>query len=255
MSGLSYAEPKRLLLGVGDLYINNIWVGALKGSTIFHYKPTVAEQQPGDVMAPVAARRTKEDVTIEVEICDFKVAQLRRALNTNTAVDSTAVTIRKREQLTLPSATAVTTAETMIAGSLKVQKLDRSTVYVSGTDYTATTTLITRKSGAITAGQVVLAEYNFSDSGARSVLMGGELTAFNTFEADFVCRMEDGKLVQITLFKAYCTGDLNWAFNELTGGKFTTYHSVYKGLVDLTKAAGSNLFRITEEDGSTTVNG
>lgn len=250
----SYIEEKRLPLGLGDVYINNILVGQLKGSVTFHHKVTYAEQQPGNLLAAVKAVRTKEECMLDAEICDFKISQLRRALGYNQAVDSTAVQIRKKQQLTLTSTTPVTTAETMVAATLKVSKLDRSTVYLSGTDYSASTTQIARKTGAIASGQVVLVEYDFSDSGSKSILVGGEMTAPNTFELDFVHELSDGKLVQITLYKAFSATDFAMAFNEKSGGKFTTYGVTFKALVDLTKAEGVNLFRITEEDGNAVVN-
>lgn len=250
-----YAEPKRLLLGDGDVYINNIWVGNLKGVVTFHDKETYAEQKPGNMLANVKAERISQEVMLDAEVCDFKLAQLRRALGMNEALSTTAVAIRKKQQITLSGTTGVTTSETMSASSLKVSKLDRSTVYVSGTDYTATSTLITRKvGGVITSGQIVLAEYDFSDSGSRSVLVGGELTTPNTFELDYVHEMSDGKLIQITIFKAYSATDFSIAFNEKSSGKFTTYNVTFKALVDLTKLDGQNLYRITEEDGNVVVN-
>ncbi len=250
-----YAEAKRLPLGEGDIYINNLWVGNVKGKIIFHDKETYAEQIPGNMMAPVKAERVKQEVSLEAEICDFKISQLRRAIGFNEAVDTTAVALRKLEQLKLLTTTTnVTTAETMVAGTLKVSKLDRSTVYVSGTDYSATTTTLARKGSNITTGQVVIVEYDFSDSGSKSILVGGEQITPNTFELDFVHKLSDGKLLQITIFKAYSMTDFSWAFNEKQSGNFSTYNVTFKALVDLTKKEGQNLYRITEEDGSSTIN-
>lgn len=250
-----YAEAKRLPLGEGDIYINNIWVGNLKGKVTFHDKTTYAEQIPGNLISPVKAERIKQEVTIEAEVCDFKLSQLRRAIGFNEAVDTTAVAIRKKQLLTAGTTTLnVTTAETMVAASLKISKLDRSTVYVSGTDYSATATTWARKSGAITSGQTVIVEYDFSDSGSKSLLVGGEQTTPNTFELDFVHQLSDGKLLQITLYKAYSMTDFSWAFSEKQSGNFTTYNITFKALIDLTKKEGQNLYRITEEDGSSTVN-
>lgn len=250
-----YAEPKRLLLGEGDVYINNIFVGNTKGKVIFHDKVTYAEQFPGNLISSVKAERIKQEVTLEVEICDFKLAQLRRALGNNEAISSTAVALRKKEQLTAGTTTLnITTAETMVAASLKISKLDRSTVYVSGTDFSATSNTWARKAGAITSGQVVLLEYDFSDSAAKSLLVGGEQLEPNTFELDFVHQMSSGKLIQITMFKVYSMTDFSWAFNEKSSGNYTTYNVTFKALIDLTRKEGQNLYRVTEEDGSSTVN-
>jgi hypothetical protein len=250
-----YAEAKRLPLGLGDVFINNIFVGTLKGKVTFHDKTTYAEQVPGNLLAPVKAERIKQEVTLEAEVCDFKIAQLRRAIGINEAVDATAVSIRKKQQIKLSTTVNVTTTETMVAATLKVSKMDRSTVYLSGTDYSATSTTLARKNaGAITAGQTVLVEYNFSDSGSKSILVGGEQLTPNTFELDFVHDLSDGKIVQITLWKCYSSMDFSWVFNEKQSGNFSTYNVTFKALIDLTKKEGQNLYRITEEDGNATVN-
>lgn len=252
----SYIEAKRLPLGLGDVYINNILVGQLKGKVIFHDKVTYAEQTPGNLLSPLKAERVKQEVTLEAEVCDFKLSQLRRALGFNEAVDTTAsIAIRKREQLKLSATANVATAETIVATSLKVSKLDRSTVYVSGTDFSATSTTIARKvGGVITAGQIVMVEYDFADAGSKSILVGGEQTTPNTFELDFVHELSDGKMIQITMWKAYSSTDFTWTFSEKSSGAFTTYHVTFKALIDLTKKEGQNLYRITEEDGSVVVN-
>lgn len=256
----SYIEAKRLPLGLGDCYINRILVGQLKGKVIFHDKTQYAEQHPGNLISAVKAERIKQEVSLEVECCDFKLSQLRRAIGINEAVDTTAsLTLRKKQILALGTTTlAVTTAETMTGGTLKVSKMDRSTVYVSGTDYTVPTggsqNTIKRKAGAITSGQVIMVEYDFTDAGSKSIIVGGEQTTPNTFELDFVHELSDGKLLQITLFKCYSMTDFAWTFNEKSSGNFSTYNVVFKALVDLTKKEGQNLYRITEEDGSTTIN-
>jgi hypothetical protein len=243
-----YVETKRLPLGLGDLYLNNTFVGQLKGNVNFHYKASYAYQRPGNMLADVKGERTMEEVTITAEVCELKLSQLRLALGINQAVTAaTATTIKKRQQITLNSTTAVTVAQTILAGSLRVLKLDRSTTYVSGTDYTATATLITRKSGAITSGQNVLIEYNFSDSTAKSVQVGGELTAVNTFDLLFTHELSDGKTLQIELYKAMVNTDFQVAFHEKSSGSYTTYNVEFKALVDLTKLEGNQLFQITEQ--------
>lgn len=248
----SYAEPKRLLLGLGDLFINNEFVGVLKGSVVFTPSVGFAYQRPGNLLADLKGARISEDVMLEAEVCDLKLSQLRRALGYNDSlVSGTAVAIRAREQKTLVTTTTpVTTAETAIAGTREVWKMDRSTKYISGTDYSATLTTLTRKSGgAITASQTVLVEYNFSDSGSKSLKAGGELTAPNEFLVQFVHTMSSGKRIQIELWRAQVNTDFSLAFNEMQSGNFTTHNIRFKALVDTTKSDGQNLYRITEEDG------
>lgn len=244
----SYAEPRRLPLGLGDLYLNNIFVGQLKGNVTFHYQVKYAYQKPGNLIADVKGERIMEDVTLVAEVCELKLSQLRTALGINQAVSAAAsTTIRKRQQITLTGTTGVTTSQTMLAGTLKVLKLDRSTTYVSSTDYTASSTLITRKvGGVITSGQNVFVEYNCSPS-ARSVQVGGELTTPNTFDMLFTHELSDGNTVQIEFYKAMTDTDFQMAFHEKSSGNYTTYNVAFKALVDLTKLEGNQLFQITEQ--------
>lgn len=245
----AYAETKRLPLGLGDLYLNNVFVGQLKGNVNFHYKTSYAFQRPGNMIVDLKGERTMEEVTLTAEICDLKLSQLRQAMGINQAVTAAvATTIRKRQQVTLTGTTGVTTSQTVLAGSLRVVKLDRSTVYVSGTDYTATATLVTRKvGGIITTGQNVLLEYNFSDATAKSVQVGGELTAVNTFDLLFTHELSDGKIYQVEMYKAMVNTDFQIAFHEKASGNYTTYNITFKGLADATRLEGNQVYQITEQ--------
>lgn len=245
-----YAEPKRLLLGIGDLYIDDVFVGNLKEAVTFNVSREYAYQKPGNSLADVKGAVTKEEVTLEASVCDLKLSQLRRALGINQALDtSTAKQIRKRQVLQLPSTTNVTLAETAVAATMKVSSLDRKSSYVSSTDYSATTTTVARKSGgAITSGQYVIVEYDFSDSGAHSLRFGGENIAPNTFQVDFVHEDSSGKRWQITLWKAMTNTDFSIAFNEQESGDFTVHNISFRALVDLTKPEGQNQYEIVQED-------
>lgn len=249
MSHIGYAEGKRILLGHGDLYVNDVFVGQLKGSVNFTYTPGFAFARPGNMLADMKGVRVSEEAMIVAQVLELKPAQLRRAMGINEAIASAAASIRKQEILKLSATANVSTAETMEAGSLKVFKLDRSVQYVSSTDYSATSTTVTRKSGgAITAAQNVIVEYDFSDSAAVSIKFGGEKTAPNTFEMDFVVEQSSGKRFQIKFYKAMFTTDLAMAFNDLASGDFTMHNVRLKALVDMTKAEGQNLGIITFED-------
>lgn len=246
----SYVEPKRLLLGGGDIFINGEFVGSTKGVVTLTPSVGFAMQRPGNMLANVKMKRTTEDVTLEFEVCDFKLSQLRRALGyAQSLVSGTTVNIRARDQIQLGTTTLnVTTSKTMIANSLRVFSLDRATRYVSGTDYSATLTTIARKSGAISSGQYVVAEYNFADSGAKSLIAGGELSAPPEFLLQFVHTMSDGKRLQVEFFRAVANTAFAMAFNDLSSGNYTTHGVRFAALVDTTKPDGSNLWRFTEED-------
>ncbi len=120
-----YAEPKRLLLGGGDLYIDDVFVGNLKGAVTFTYSPQYAYQRPGNSIADIKGVRTQEEVMLTAQVCDFKVAQLRRALGINEATVSGSATLRKQEVLKLSATANISTADTMVAGTLKVTKLSQ----------------------------------------------------------------------------------------------------------------------------------
>ena len=248
----AYAEPKRMTLGLCDLYIDDVFVGNMKGAVTFQYTPTFAFQRPGNVLGDVKGERTSEQAMITAEICDLKLAQLRRVFGVNASVTTGARTVRKSQVVQLPSTTNVTLTETVTAGTAKVATLDRKTDLVSSTDYSMTATTIARKSGgAIVSGDYVIVEYDFSDAGAKYLAVGGEITTPNTFRLDCVHQLSNGKRLQITFYKAMTTTDFSLAFNEKSGGDYSTHNVVFKALVDITKPEGSNMFEVVEEDSTT----
>lgn len=248
----AYAEPRRLLLGLGDLYINDVFVGNLKETVTFTFTRSYAYQRPGNNVADVKGEVVGEECTLEASICDLKLSQLRRALGINEAVDATTdKVLRNREVLKLTGLTFTSPAETVISGTVSVFSLDRKTEYLLTTDYVLSGSPkdIRRVSGgAITDGQFVGIEYDFSDAGAASLPFGGETRAPNTFTLDFVHRDSTGKLWQITLFKAMTNTELEMAFNERESGDFTVHNIMFKALVDTSKPEGRNLGEIIQED-------
>src|ERR1044072_3728148 len=156
-----YAEPKRMLLGVGDIYLDGVFVGNLKGKVELHNKREYAYQRAGNNIADQKGEVIGEEIMISAEICDLKVSQLRRAFGIVQAVDtSTAKYIQKREVVQLNGTTSVPLAETPVVNSTypaKVMSLDRKTTYVSGTGYKFSGGGIERASAAsvLTSGSYV----------------------------------------------------------------------------------------------------
>jgi hypothetical protein len=252
MSGTNqngYAESKRLLLGVGDLYINQVFVGNLKGAVTMKLNRKYAYQRAGNNLADQRGEVTDEELTLEAEICDIKLAQLRRAFGINQAVDtSTAKLVMKREVFKLSGTTNVPTGQTVSGGTVKLYSLDRKTTYVSGTDYKLSGTGVERMSGAaIPTGSYVICEYQYSDATPNSLQFGGESSPPPTFEVDYVHIDPVGKAWQIRLFKAMTTTNFSMAFNEVQKGTYTTHNIMFKALVDTTKPEGQNLGEIIEE--------
>jgi hypothetical protein len=257
MSGANnngYAESKRMILGVGDIYLDGLFVGNLKGKVELEIKREYARQRAGNNIADQKAEVISEMVGMKAEVCDLKIAQLRRAFGITQAADSsTAKTIMKRQVITVgASGSPVTLAETPVVDAthpFKVMSLDRKTTYVTSTDYTlSTNSFIYTSGGSLTVGASVIVEYGFSDSGANSLRLGGETLTPPTFRLDYVVRDDSGKAWQLTFFKAFTDTDFKMAFNERESGNFTTYNVAFAALVDTTKPEGANMFEIVQED-------
>jgi hypothetical protein len=252
MSGANnngYAESKRLLLGIGDLYINGVFVGNLKGQVTMKYNRKYAFQRAGNNIADQKGDITEEELTLEGEICDIKLSQLRRAFGITQAVDSsTAKTMTRRQIVTLVGTTSVALAKTA-TGSVRVFSLDRKTTYVSGVSFKQSGGGIERTSaGSILAsGASVIAEYEWSNLSGNSLQFGGESSPPPTFQVDYVHLDTAGKAWQVRLFKAMTTTNFQMAFHEAMKGTFTTYNIVFKALVDTTKIEGQNMGEIIEE--------
>lgn len=245
-----YAENHRLLFGLCDLYIDDVFVGNLKEAVTVNITREYAEQKAGDNIAPQKAEVMSEEWSIEATVADFKLAQLRRALGINQAVAVESAEIRKREVLKLTGTSLTSPAETMISGGVvKVMKLDRSSTYVQGTDYTLSgTPLDIARITNIGDGDFVILEYDFNDAGASRLKFGGEIQSVPTFQLDCVHRKSNGKLVQIRLYKAYANTDFSLAFNEKTSGDYNVHNITFKALVDVTKPNGQNMGEFVEED-------
>jgi len=256
MSGTNssgYAESKRLLLGIGDLYISDVFVGNLKGQVSLKYNRKYAYQRAGMSLADQKAELTDEELTLEAEICDIKLSQLRRAFGINQTVDiTTSKNMLYRQTMKLSGTSFVVPTHTIAAGTLKVYSLDRKTTGVSGTDYKTSGGSVRRLSGgAFSAGQYVLTEYEWANSSANSLQFGGESSTLPTFQVDYVHVDSAGKAWQIRLFKAMTATNFAAAFHEVQKGTYTTYNIMFKALVDTTKPEGQNLGEIIEESVST----
>jgi hypothetical protein len=244
-----FAESKRLLLGVGDLYINNVFVGNLKGKVEMKFNRKYAYQRAGNNVADQKGEITDEELTLDAEICDIKLSQLKTAFGIQQAQDiTTAKSMIYRETFKLSGVVAHTPAHTIAPSTVNLYSLDRKTQYVSATDYKLSGGNILRlTSAAIVTGSYVLAEYQWSNSSAHTQRFGGETLPPSTFQLDYVHIDSLGKAWQIRLFKAMTTTNFAIMFEEVQKGTFTTYNISFKGLVDTTKPEGQNLGEIIEE--------
>lgn len=244
-----YAESKRLLLGVGDLYFNNIFVGNLKGKVELKFTRKYAYQRAGNNVADQKGEITDEECTLSAEVCDIKLSQLRTAFGIQQAVDkTTAKTFLHRETFKLSGVVAYTPAHTPSPASANLFTLDRKTQFISGTDYKISGGHILRISGAgITTGSYVLAEYQWSNASGNSLRFGGETLPPQSFELDYVHVDSAGHAWQVRIFKAMVNTNFAASFEEVQKGTYTTHNIDFKALVDTTKPEGQNLGEILEE--------
>lgn len=247
-----YAESRRLLLGLGDIYINNEFVGNLKGSVTLTVTRNYVYQRAGNNIADQKGEVTSEEIMLTAEVCDLKVDQLRRAFGIDEAVVTEAKDLRKRDILVLTKdANAPTSPAEEIVSGVKVSSLDRKTLYVSGTDYRLSGSpfdIVPITAGTLVSGDSYIVEYNFTDSGAKATLIGGETKTPNTFEMIFTHQDSKGKYWQVRFYKAMVNTDFSMAFNERESGDWTVHNISFKALVDTTKQEGKNLAEITQED-------
>ncbi len=257
MSGANnnaYAESRRMILGVGDIYLDGVFVGNLKGKVELQVKREFAYQRAGNNIADQKAEATSEEVTIQADICDLKVSQLRKAFGVTQAIDiATSKNVQKREVVkVVASGSAVTLGETPVVDAshpFKVYSLDRKTTYASGTDYSRSGAMFTWISGGtITAGAYVAVEYTFADAGANSIAFGGETLTPPTYRMDYVVRDDTGKAWQISFFRAIADTDFKLTLEDRESGNYAMHNITFKALVDVTKPEGQNLFEIVQED-------
>ena len=243
-----YGEAKRYLLGLGDLFINDEFVGNLKGTVTLAVTRDYAYQRAGNNIADQKAMVTKEEVTLEAEICDIKIDQIRRALGISQVSATGSQALRNREVIALVGTTPVVPGKVIVDG-IKVSKLDRSVLYASGTDYlkNASGNIARVSGGTSTAGQNVILEYNFANATAKYLNVGGETVTPPTFELKYTHKASDGKLWQVTFYVAMANTEFEVAFNERESGDYTVHGIKFKALVDITKPEGNNLFEIVEE--------
>jgi hypothetical protein len=249
-----YAEPKRLVLGIGDLYVNDVFVGNLKGAVTFTDKREAAFQRPGNLIADLKAEPTSQEVMLEAEICDLKLSQLRTALGIHADSVAESRDLKVRDIIQLNGTTPVSLTKTALAGTVTVKKLDRSVGYALTTDYTFSTNQVTRvPAGDIADGENVIVEYEYANADALVLQAGGEARCFRHFRVDYVAQGCDGTvkaLWQLTLFRAIAPTEFEIAFNERASGDYTVHNITFRALVDLTKPEGSNLYEWIEEDGA-----
>lgn len=78
----------KVTLGVGDLYLNNVDVGHLKGNVELVYSTENVPFKPANMMSAVKLFLTGETCTLKASMAELKVANLRLAMGMNTSPTS-----------------------------------------------------------------------------------------------------------------------------------------------------------------------
>ena len=67
------------------------------------------------------------------------------------------------------------------------------------------------------------------------------------FQLDFVHKECDSSGVQLTLYRAYAATELEIPFNTRESGDFTVHNIAFKGLADINRLPGKQLFEMIQE--------
>lgn len=80
-------DTTKVTLGSGDLYLNNVEVGHLKGDVTFEYAGETLDFKPANVLGVVKRFAIKELATLTASLAEVKAANMKLALGITTAVD------------------------------------------------------------------------------------------------------------------------------------------------------------------------
>lgn len=80
------ADVTQITLGVGDLFINGINVGYLKGNVEFTYGRTTIDFKPANALGVVKQFVQSENVTLSASVAELNVANLRLAMGISEAI-------------------------------------------------------------------------------------------------------------------------------------------------------------------------
>jgi len=237
-------EPTRMLLGLGDLYLNNTRVGNLKGDVVFTATKEIVNGEAGDSKGIVKRVPVGDSCVLTASICDFKLSQLKDALGIQEAI-ATAATIRRNDLVTMgASASPVNLPKTGItAATEKVYSADYSTIYASGTDYTTNPVAGTITPVTLVSGTQYRVIYDYVDASASVFKVGGS-DALVEVPLKFMHK-RNGKYVGITIHKASMTNEVALPFHEKD---FTVYNVSFTGVLDTTRASGDQLYQVIEEN-------
>ncbi len=262
---MSQTVARRIPIGPVQAYINHVRLGSPGSQAVLNWTYDAAYGGTGDTTTQINARKTNEQATIQIQISDLKVSQLRYAfaqaaslLSNNTIMtsnflSSTGVTIRRNDNmiLTATGTEGVTsTPLVFVSGSVVVYSGDYETEYAQGNQYDTdvTCTGIYRFTGCtgtgIASGSQVHVHYDAVTTG--TFVRGGGAEAVLESNIELIGKDAAGKYFQWTAWRAVREGALNLQVNEK--GVFPGITLTYRLLGDLTTyTKGSQLFQVFVE--------
>lgn len=82
------ADPTKLTLGTGTLFINGVDVGYLTGNVDFFYGRTLLDFTPGDATTKVKSFVTGEEVRLVAQSAEIDIQSLRLAMGLNESAEN-----------------------------------------------------------------------------------------------------------------------------------------------------------------------
>lgn len=80
-------DTEQVTLGSGDLYLNNVLVGHLKGDVVFTAEGEFVDFKPAAMTGAVKRFVIRESARLTASLAEYKSANMRLALGMSTAVD------------------------------------------------------------------------------------------------------------------------------------------------------------------------
>lgn len=245
MLGTNVIDKRDIVLGTGQLFINNISVGQLKGDVAFTPTADYKEFKAGVPQQTVKLLKFSEGAELKASYAEMNAKNFARATNVAessiVSVTSTAIA----ESVVLTGTDTVQLAKGRHITSLVITQ--GVTPCVLDTDYqivSAATGQIRRKTGStvITDGATVTCAYTYRESDAVS--FGGGAQPADA-PAKFVYDSPDGDVritIEFPLAKIKTGNAITFKEEDFSTSDFTVVD-----VSDSTKAAGKQLGTITIE--------
>ena len=256
---MSQAAAKTIPIGPCYAYWNDKKLGFVKTGITVRYTKETVRGKIEEYGVEVMGKKTSEMCEVDLVINDLNLKRLRYLYDkaksemsaTTIATDnydaSTSTILRFKENIKLSGTAAATVAKgSWVTGTVEVWKMDLSTEYTKGTDWSGTAAAGTIKrigAGAIADQQTVIVEYNKTSTVSR-VHAGGSLADFEA-PLRLTHYSPDGKVLQFYAYRAKRIGASNLAIN--IAQEFGGIPMSFVLLAEMTQPQGRQLFHWSAE--------